>query len=97
MSKIKECWACKSEVKCEKHHYPVSRLYGGTSTIPLCYSCHNFVSRTPMINWPDHMYMDALRAMDDLPLAAKLAALKFIEKGFHFQICAPKDDDSEDF
>jgi hypothetical protein len=77
-----ECFGCGSEVKCEEHHFPISKLSGGKATIPLCSNCHDLVSRIPMIKWPDYIYIDALRMLSEMPLGAKLAGLKFIEKGF---------------
>lgn len=64
------CYACNqltSSTAIERHHFPVPRRHGGTSTIPLCRTCHDLAERINIANWPEDW---AERAINETLLAA---------------------------
>ena len=53
MAAAAHCLACEVSLRDggEAHHFPVPRVDGGTSTVPLCRGCHDKVDRFRMESW----------------------------------------------
>lgn len=57
-----KCSACEIEVtkrETENHHFPTPKRLGGTMTIPLCRTCHDYVDRIKFENWPSDWWLTA--------------------------------------
>ncbi len=74
-----KCTACKRIIwlRCdmEMHHYPFTKINGGTDTVPLCRECHSLIERIPLGDWP--MELSQIIYSPDLPREVILLIMKF--------------------
>jgi len=80
------CYACgqlASSSAIERHHFPVPRRHGGTSTIPLCLTCHDLAERINIAGWPEGW---AERGIEE----ALLAVPELLVMGFRARLSRPR-------
>jgi len=56
------CSACEKEVtkrQTENHHFPIPKRLSGAMTIPLCRTCHDYVDRISLEDWPPEWWYSA--------------------------------------
>lgn len=75
-----KCFACDKEIskrQIERHHFPTPKRLGGLTTIPLCRTCHDFVDRIPLEDWPVEWWH---RCWPEMTTEARLFVLKVFSK-----------------
>ena len=77
---------CKNDT--EWHHFPLSKINGGSNVIPLCTTCHNHIDRINLSDFDESFADDIYKIMLDKNRHTRIFILKMVSI---MNICVHKD------